>query len=283
MIRKVKLMDDDTGMGTSLLTKLTMERCELVQRGFLDQTDCNLMLSTLRAAVDHHAECLLSMPDGYFFPHPYSTVHGAETDPEAFLEGYFSMAAIANSLSLPNAGNIADLLRKKVECVLGRPLNALSYNETHTFAKFGLRVLLAGKNGIDIHCENAFLHQLRPDMSSWLKAHVDIERAISFFTILQAPEVGGELVLFNKTWDEFSVKLDESTYEERHDLKGSLFTNRGAAMPTRHPYRPEQGQAVLFPAAQIWHCINRIGGGTDRVTIGFFVAEGKDGNHYFWA
>jgi hypothetical protein len=145
------------------------------------------------------------------------------------------------------------------------------------------RILYSKKNGIDIHCENAFIHQLNEKFANWLKSKVDLDNAISFFLILQKSVKGGDLILYNQTWEKISFKLDTTTYEERHDINGSIFKNRNIDHVSYKRSSPNAGDAVVFRAAQIWQSIDKIEGSSDRISIGCFIAKGYDGKNYYWA
>ena len=231
----------------------------------------------------NHKECKLDLSDGYFFPFPYSTIHDSSAGLSLAMKQYFVGAKIANSLYFPESRiTLSEWFIDLVRTQMKREILPLKYQE-HKFASFGLRFLKAGKNGIDIHCENAFLHQLSPLFKDWLYEKLNIENIWSFFLVLQKPTIGGELIIFNKSWDHFKLELDSSTYEERHDIEGSLFTNRGAEKPDYELLVLNAGDGVLFSAAKYWHSINKIGGERDRITIGCFIGEGKDGKLYCWA
>jgi hypothetical protein len=77
--------------------------------------------------------------------------------------------------------------------------------------------------------------------------------------------------------------LDSTTYEERHDLNGSLFKNRNKSEVTSSSYNMQKGDAVVFRAAQLWHAIQPPIGLKNRITVGCFIAKGRDGNFYYWA
>ncbi len=68
---------------------------------------------------------------------------------------------------------------------------------------------------IEIHCENSFLKQLNKKMKKHLYETIDIENALSFYSVLQSPVQGGELMLFDKDWDDFKVEAGNLSGEAR--------------------------------------------------------------------
>ena len=218
----------------------------------------------------------IRMDDGYFYPFPYSTIH----DKARFDENhsYFTSGAHFHQKHTDFINN----LQSKLEDLLQVDLHSLSYRGSN-FSKFNCRILYAQKNGIDIHCENAFIPQLNPTMSTWMESILDLKNALSFLLVLQAPDQGGELVLFNQEWDDIEILIQHEPYDDRHDISGGMIKKHGAKNVQHFMFPPVKGEAILFRAAQIWHGINKIEGINNRVTIGCFIAKGKDGKHYFWA
>lgn len=217
----------------------------------------------------------LKMSDGIFFPFPYSSVH---KDFANATDNYFKFSRDFNQKHSKLIEFIINRIEEKFNCKV-YPLE----HELGKMSELNTRILFSQKNGIDIHCENAFIHQLRDDFSQWLYSKVDLENSISFFTVLQKPQKGGNLVIYNQTWKDISFKLETASYEEKHDIHGSIFTNRNVKNLTKEIVDISVGEAIFFRAAQIWHGISKIESSPDRITLGCFLAEGSDGKIYYWA
>ena len=224
----------------------------------------------------------LSLGDGFFLPLPYSTINEQFENEKVVLDSYFSKAFIAKNEFKSQQIFWFNWFEQQLKNSFKERVKLLEFNNEN-FAPFGIRVLTANKNGLDIHCENAFLHQLKPNFRNWLYEHVDIENSVSFFITLQAPEYGGELVIYDMNWNNFSLRLDSTTYEERHDLNGSLFKNRNKNNVKFSSFSIQKGDAVVFRAGQLWHAIQPPKGLINRITIGCFLAKGHDNNYYYWA
>ena len=228
------------------------------------------------------SETQLSLSDGFFLPLPYSTVNEQFENEKIALESYFSKALMAKNEFKSQQIFWFNWFEQQLKNSFKEKIKLLEFNN-ESFAPFGIRVLSANKNGLDIHCENAFLHQLKPNFRNWLRENVDIENSVSFFITLKAPENGGELVVYDIDWNNFSLRLDSTTYEERHDINGSLFKNRNKNDVSRCAISMQKGDAVVFRAAQLWHAIQPPKGTKNRITIGCFIAKGRDNNYYYWA
>lgn len=251
---------------------------------FINLLDINSILDSINNNIPAIESAKLLIPDGYFYPYPYSTIQGSGKNADDMLKNYFTKSILFNEgFSSINLGSINKWYVEKLETIFGIKLINLKTEYGLEFAKLNLRILESGKNGIDIHCENAFIHQLIPSFSNWLKKKVNLEHALSVFTVIQKAEIGGELFLYSLEWDNFKHKLNESSYEERHDVEGSFFTSRGIENPEKTSITLEAGDTVIFRAAQIWHAINKIDGKQNRITLGCFIAEGYDNNFYYWS
>lgn len=227
----------------------------------------------------------IQISDGYFYPLPYAAVHAdTEGQEEQWVENYFStakhfIAHFQDILGRQLAENIFNIMNRAGILKENILINA----NGQTFAPFNIRNLKAGGNGILIHCENSFLNELDSDFRSTLYDSVDIENALSFLFILQAPEQGGELILFESNWKEAPIKLNECSMLDRHVDSVQLFSKNGHETPSYIRFPAKSGDLIVFRAAQIWHTVNTISGNTNRISIGTFVAPDKQGVLRYWA
>lgn len=243
---------------------------------FLDNGLIDSFLYKLTAQLPEEG-LTIRMDDGYFYPFPYSTIHDRNTFDK--LHPYFRSASHFSE----HYSVFTDLLQKKLEELFHIQLLPLITDEGLRFSRFNVRVLFHQKNGIDIHCENAFIPQLNPKLTHWLESKLDLQNALSFYLVLQQPESGGELILYNQEWDKIRIEIKHESYQDRHDIEGGMFSKKGVKDIHYDKISPQNGQAVIFRAAQIWHGINKIEGNSNRITIGCFIGKGKDGKYYFWA
>jgi len=108
---------------------------------------------------------------------------------------------------------------------------------------------------MDRHCENLYarIPVLQP-----LQQRLDMLRVCSFFLVLQAPEAGGELVLWEDRWSEGSRNL------------------RGLGGDTVE-VGPRAGDVVFTAAGNQYHAVRTVKGSRARWTMGGFFAPRRDG------
>lgn len=278
---KIKAIDKSNLSPNSFLDLLESKIDLIEVSDFITNEECFNIKEDLAKNNNESKQISLDLNDGYFFPYPYSSIRQDHGSSDAAIEKYIKTNSHFKNLYLPAAGSalakLIDLLEKKSNAKL------LKLPHKFEMAPLNCRILLAQKNGIDIHCENAFLNQLDATFKKDMCNLVDLENAISIFIMIQAPEEGGELVLFDKDWKNSPININHTSYEERHDIEGSIFTNRFYSKPTKIMVKQKEKSATIFRAASIWHSINFIKGNEDRITIGCFFAKGKDGKIYYWA
>lgn len=270
---------------TEVFNQLLVQKLDvLLLSKWIETAELDNLMNEIDNGLGNLERGKVMIPDGYFYPYPYSVVQGVEKEAETMLMKYFTSAiTVNNDFVAEGIGNVSNWYQNKLEKLFKVKLINLKTDYGLEFAKTNLRILETTKNGIDIHCENAFLHQLTPAFSEWMKLKVDIENALSVFSVIQKPDRGGELFLYDLDWENFKYKLNDSTYEERHDIEGQFFSARGIKNPERKSIELDNGDTVIFRAAQIWHAINRIEGAKDRITLGCFIAQGYDKNLYYWS
>lgn len=223
--------------------------------------------------------------DGYVLPMPYSMIQTRfeATDPLAqYLQsGRLAQPVLEQVLTPPLIAQVQNSL-----CALHTPPPVpVPIGAGQTLSRLNLRLLKAGKNGIDIHCENTFLKYLHPALKQHLYNTIDIENALSFVFMLQAPEQGGEFVLFNKDWNTAPVDSALQAYTHRHSTEASFFEELGYGKATHTKITLQAGDLIVFRAAQIWHSTNKIEGTVNRTTAGGFLAKSIAQNDqlYYWS
>lgn len=218
------------------------------------------------------------------YPLSYAVIHqkNDEVENDFLLSNFFKESKIANQ-NYPNL--LGDKVKKNIDDTLNLATNyqiKLLQKENFEFPALNVRCMQPAANyAIEIHCENSFVSQLNKTLKNFLLEKVDLMDAISFYTMLQKPEIGGDLILFDKNWDETPVEagnLDEITRKNE-----KLFFNSSTEIPHKR-IQLNQGDMVFFRAAQIWHCIDEVKGSKPRITTGGFLAAANDGaNYLYWS
>jgi hypothetical protein len=140
-----------------------------------------------------------------------------------------------------------------------------------------LRILEADKVAFPPHTDK-YVHDIHPK-SEELKNMISDDNLISFFALINKPEEGGRLFLFDKHYKDTPPEI-------LHELSYGNYTK-----VQKYIYRHDciridmnEGDLVLFDAGQRWHMIEPVSGKTDRITIGCFTSYSKDRNSiYFWS
>jgi hypothetical protein len=131
-----------------------------------------------------------------------------------------------------------------------------------------------GCGGLRAHCGNEFRDILKSGAMSHLVSTTRVEDHLSYFVVLQTPEVGGSLSVFDLRLDDFAH--EESWGTGRRD---DSFIDDVPALTVD----PEPGSLVLFGGGWRWHRIEPVEGTRPRVTYGGFCAPSVAGDAiHFW-
>lgn len=219
----------------------------------------------------------LLTPNGFFTPYPYSSIR-KDLDIKSQYEKYVkSNIAIKENLKISNFSNAYDDFFQN-----SLKIQNLKLPSFPLLNSFGFRTLYYGKDGIDIHCENAFINQLDNKFVNELYENIDLENTISIFFILDKHEEENcDLSLYNIDWNEAKIELNKTSYEERHDKDGTMFTNRNIRKPKIKNIQLNIGDLIIFRAAQLWHSVNHVNQ-KNRVSIGSFISTDKNKNLVYW-
>ena len=218
------------------------------------------------------------------YPLTYAIIHEKDSKEksEAVLQEYFEEAKIANEHYPELVGGAALQAVEHILRALTNDSISLLEMEGKAFARYNIRRMKPHASyAIEIHCENSFLKQLNHRLCKFFNETLDIEEALSFYAVLQK-DAGGDLLLFDKQWSDYTVDtggLDELTRKNKH-----LFFKQDDNMEQTR-LELQEGDMVVFRAAQIWHCIDEVRGNRDRVTIGGFIAPSKQDKKtiYSWS
>ena len=123
------------------------------------------------------------------------------------------------------------------------------------------RVQMPKKNQIGMHCGNQFNGQF---MSFYKHIDSTLENInqLSYFFMLQKPDKGGELTLFNYSWREF-LKKHTKNMDEAIMRKVVMANDKG-----RRKLLMENGDLLVFQGGDIFHRVEQVYGKKSRVTFG---------------
>jgi hypothetical protein len=142
---------------------------------------------------------------------------------------------------------------------------ALAHQNGNTYSPAQVRFTYPDRGGIQLHKGNEFIHL---EGFEGLHEIVQLKDCLSYYLVIDPPEVGGELILY----DDLPAEL--TTPKEELDLKNC---------PQRR-YNPEAGDLIVFHGACIWHAVSEVKGNKIRYSIGGFCGLSHDDDTiYYWA
>lgn len=141
-----------------------------------------------------------------------------------------------------------------------------------------LRVIEPNKEGIQKHIGNEFMFNFV--QTEAVRNDTINKTQFSFFSVLQAPEKGGELVLFEKYWKNTPKEIVEPGSLIHKRIERSHFLKDIDSLPLSL----EKGDLLVFDGGRIWHKVNSVKGNKERITVGGFLAISKNQkNIYYWS
>jgi len=151
----------------------------------------------------------------------------------------------------------------------GVPARVLGHGDGRTYSPATVRYLGSGA-GIRMHCED----QKLAEPAKARIGEVARPRVSSFYMTMMPAASGGELLLYDLTWDEV---------RDEHLERGRIRPDRVAALHRAERYPLEAGDMVLFGNGRV-HEVTPVGPGSARWTIGgFFVFARDDSAVYFYS
>lgn len=143
------------------------------------------------------------------------------------------------------------------------------YNPGH------LRYWEPGRSGLKAHVGNEFRRELEETSMKHLLTTTSVKDHLSYFVVLQPPDVGGELSVYDLRWEQ-----DDASGDARVDLRDD---SRFDEMPSLK-LRPNAGDLILFRGGSQWHRVEPLVGKRARITYGGFCAWSIDrAAIHFWS
>ena len=143
-----------------------------------------------------------------------------------------------------------------------------------------IRKLIPNQGNVSIHCGNYFQQEF-PDFYKHLKSQVEVKDQLSYFLMLQDPEEGGELTLYDWIWKDGQTKDNPAENTTVVDEKGK---NIDVSSLQTVKIRPKKGDIILFQGGAIWHRVEHVRGKKSRYTIGGFLGFSENNqNILYWS
>ncbi len=151
----------------------------------------------------------------------------------------------------------------------------------YPFATF--RYLVPGTGMMAVHCGNYFQDTFL-QFYQHLSTTVKVKNQMSFFIVLQEPEEGGELSVFNFRWEEGQSKINPSEDREIYLPDGTPYFIDDDKGMQKIMLKPQVGDMILFQGGSIWHRVEPVRGAENRITFGGFMGFSMDEEVvYYWS
>lgn len=221
--------------------------------------------------LDQETEGRTASPIGWVLGMPLGEVGPESQDRNAYFDDSDRARAIyREALGVDPEARIAEALDPMagdLRCGLATEGDR-EYNPGH------MRWFLPGNGGLRAHAGNEFGEVLKRGAMSHLAETTRIVDHLSYFVVLQKPEIGGSLSVYDLLWDPESS--DDSW--ENGEREDAYFDG----LP-RLKVDPEPGDLVVFGGGFRWHRIEPVLGPIPRMTYGGFCAPSVDGTALqFW-
>lgn len=133
-----------------------------------------------------------------------------------------------------------------------------------------------------VHCGNYFGKNFEI-VYRHLVQKIKVTNQMSYFVMVQKPDIGGELSIFNLRWIDGQGKSGFSEDEEVFLSNGAVIKVDNHPKIKRFPMIPEPGDMILFQGGNIWHRVEKVFGNKERITFGGFMGIDKDeSTFYYW-
>ncbi len=209
-----------------------------------------------------------------YYPAPFGHVFGT-TLMENDLGAYLQRAAITD-------GIVEACFQQRYKATIfsflarlgkGRDFVPAIHTDGQPFAMSGVRILEGGREPLEAHIHQEF--PLHFPSYQGVTRQLDLATELSYYLVLQAPDEGGDLVLYDLNW--------ENTPQDFLDSSAFMSKVRADRLESadRMQLRLQAGDAILFAANRVWHRVEPVAATSKaRITVGGFLAKARENNDY---
>jgi len=259
-------------------------------KNFLSSEEVDKLLLKLQEIRKTDAK-LANVPEGFTYPLIIAEYNQriallpeeeqAEASKKYFLEMEKFNDTFVEEYGVDVQGKITELL---TAIGGGRKVGVPSgLNDVGSYTYVTYRYLVPNQGLISVHCANYFGKTFTKAYRH-LNTKIIAENQMSYFIMLQEPEEGGELSLFNFRWQDGQTKKSVSEDYEIIQPDGTVIYLQTDPGIRKNKIRPRKGDMILFQGGNIWHRVERVGGTIPRITFGGFLSISLDKKTiYFWS
>lgn len=140
-----------------------------------------------------------------------------------------------------------------------------------------IRQFYPDMGGLFVHC--GYLFQVESPIYYEAVETMKKEGQLSFFMVMQQPDSGGELTLYDMVWENVKSKDSLENNEYVIDKNGSKVFLKDLESKK---FNPEPGDLLIFYGGKIWHRVEPILGSKPRITLGGFINFSDDEKKCFY-
>jgi hapalindole-type alkaloid chlorinase len=220
--------------------------------------------------------------EGYVIPRAYSQIQSNNEFDEKLFETYLNDASWFKGFLNSNLSfDIEDRIIKTISNLQGGIKVSVPVfkqeSQAREFSFASFRFLKLGRGGMNIHCGSMF-REIYPNFYKRLDMLINFDGQLSYFIMLQRPEKGGQLRLFDAEWSIYKKHYKDSGFV---DNNGIIKSNFKTAI---QDIDPKPGDLIVFVGGDIWHEVTNPESGKPRITIGGFLAYSNNHNEiYLWS
>jgi hypothetical protein len=251
----------------------------VIVKDFFSKSDLNTLVHNYLTADLKSSN--LPLNQGITYPTVFAHVRKETNDDPVAIKNYFlNCEQFRNNFKEDFKVDAAGIIQQAFESVSGgrhiEPAIGIDNNGRYPFATF--RNLNPDTGEMTLHC-GLYFYELVPEFYKHLHTIVGNDNQLSYFVLLQKPEIGGEMTIFDVTREEAIKKIDDLQLESK---KGEILH---IEKNVDHIHLTiEDGDLLVFDGGTIWHRIEIVKGNKNRITLGGFIGFTKDNNAiYYWS
>ncbi len=214
----------------------------------------------------------LNTNTGTIIPDPFATI----SDLDERLTNYINKKAKFNSFGFDYFFSKLDTLLSTV----GKPFDVIVPKlrvDSSAAVPATIRHFYPNMGGLFVHC--GYLFQVQSPIYYQAVEPMKKEGQLSFFVVMQQPEFGGELTLYDMVWENVNDKDFPENNEYVLDKNGNKVYLKDVIS---HKFNPEPGDLLVFYGGRIWHRVEPILGTRPRITLGGFINFSEDDKKCFY-
>lgn len=240
---------------------------------FLSPTE----LEVLRAA-SYRELGLEGHPQDKSFTHPISLVALDGLDRSKLQDFHNMVDAFVGSFGATFGLDLIQRLQRVFEDLSGEEqVEILSDGAGGYFLPATFRIIFPEKNHIHLHCGNQFFERFGSFYKEVASA-VDVHDQMSFFLVLEKPQAGGALTIYDFTWEE-ARECDHQTNTLTRPDGSSI--QLGPETVGLELMDMEAGSLLIFQGGSLWHRVEQVYG-SKRITFGGFLGFSYDRSKLFY-